>query len=173
MAGPIPKRSEDRVRRNQVDITKGVMFPVREWEPKRGWHRLAKETFEAIGSSGQSQYFQDSDWAIATVLCEELSEYKKEEDRKNRQLRKLDRWEKERDAWDAELEGKPFSKPKPSVPRGGSAMKLTAILQKFSDLMMTEADRRRLRIELQLDAEEKEESAEIMIMKQYREMIGG
>ena len=38
-----------------------------------GWHPLAREWYRSLASSGQSQFYEASDWATAKVLAELLS----------------------------------------------------------------------------------------------------
>lgn len=69
MPGPVPKRSEERIRRNKpdVEITKlEAQGAVRQPElmiPDA--HPFIVEFWEALGESAQSQYYEPSDWAYA------------------------------------------------------------------------------------------------------------
>lgn len=78
--GPIPKRSEDRQRRNEPDrpITKAygasdVVIP--EADPT--WDPIATRLWESLALSGQSKFYEPSDWAMAYSLMDDLSYYKR------------------------------------------------------------------------------------------------
>lgn len=74
--GPIPKRSDQRRRRNkpesEVDKAQSGMNS-RGPELGMNVHSLAAEWYESLRSSGQSVYFEPSDWAQARILAEALS----------------------------------------------------------------------------------------------------
>ena len=126
MPGPIPNRSEDLARPRErrggdnSSVTKGTALPVSIPEADPDWHPIAIRIYDSCRSSGQREYYQDSDWAILWSLCEDLSMYKK-----------------------------------PSVSRDGeeyhkrSGQMLQTIMASLSNLLVTEGDRRRVRIELQ------------------------
>lgn len=74
--GPVPKRSTQRRRTNKPDVpiihapaTAAAVAPA----PDDLWHPLAREWFAALGRSGQSQFFEASDWAQAKVWAHLLS----------------------------------------------------------------------------------------------------
>lgn len=75
--GPIPKRSEERRRRNKPEV--GVTTAARgETLPRppaadRSWHRLARYWYESLAKSGQSVFYEPSDWATARIWAEILS----------------------------------------------------------------------------------------------------
>jgi len=72
--GPIPKRSDQRRRRNAVEgLTTGAARPAERPEPDEHWHELARDWFLALAESGQSDYYQASDWQTARVWAEILS----------------------------------------------------------------------------------------------------
>jgi hypothetical protein len=109
---PVPKRSDQRRRRNAVEgLTTGAARPCVRPEPEEGWHEMARAWYVALGESGQSDYYQASDWAQARVWAELLS----------RQL----------------ASGRP------------SAQMLAAWDAASVRLLVTEGDRRRLRLELE------------------------
>ena len=81
--GPVPKRSDQRRRRNKpeaaapavvVAMGQQVMKPPTE---DRAWHPYAKDWFRALKRSGQSQFYQESDWResklVAWLITQELS----------------------------------------------------------------------------------------------------
>ena len=81
--GPVPKRSDQRRRRNKpeadapavvVAMGQQVVKPPTE---DRAWHPYAKDWFRALKRSGQSQFYQESDWReaklVAWLITQELS----------------------------------------------------------------------------------------------------
>lgn len=75
--GPVPKRSTQRRRTNkpEVPIIHATSVPTSSSapEPDDLWHPLAREWFAALSQSGQSQFFEASDWAQAKVWAHLLS----------------------------------------------------------------------------------------------------
>lgn len=77
--GPAPKRDANRAghrskseRADKVVITQGgkVTAPA----PDPNWHDRAREMYLALAESGQARYFEPSDWALATLLCDLLTD---------------------------------------------------------------------------------------------------
>ncbi|QGU03112.1 hypothetical protein CKALI_11340 [Corynebacterium kalinowskii] len=74
MPGPIPKRSDQRRRRNKdtdgvstvVAFGKHVATPPTE---DRTWHIYAKNWFRSLKRSGQAQFYQESDWQEARMVA--------------------------------------------------------------------------------------------------------
>jgi len=102
-------------------------------DPK--WHPTAKRIWEGMKTSGQADFFQNSDWAFAWSLMDDLTYYKE------------------------------------GGPKGRSAMMLASVMQGLERLMVTEADRRRARIELSAP-EEPEESAAVLAIADYKKDLG-
>lgn len=81
--GPIPQREEELARPRKrkggdvVKVTKGRLRPVTIPEPDEDWHPIALRLWRALETSGQADYYQDSDWAYAYSLCEDISWYKR------------------------------------------------------------------------------------------------
>lgn len=78
--GPIPKRSESRQRRNEPvrEVTKAFGaedVPVPEPDPE--WHPIARRVWDSLVVSGQSRFYEPSDWAVAFSLMDDLSYYKR------------------------------------------------------------------------------------------------
>ena len=78
MPGPVPKRSDQRRRRNKdvvevekVEATPGVLRGPELDLPDV--HPLAAEWYESLRKSAQSVYFEPSDWAQAKVWTDLLS----------------------------------------------------------------------------------------------------
>jgi hypothetical protein len=108
--GPIPKRSEDRRRRNRADVHVAEAFgPVEVPQPDPSWHQLAASWYASLRESGQVAYFEPSDWAAAQLLAHEMSRM---------------------------LQSRP------------SANLFAAIWSGMGDLLTTEGERRRFRIEV-------------------------
>jgi len=73
--GPVPKRSSERRRRNKDDVTPLAVSgkPTRPPPLPAGCHSIARRWYRSLGSSGQSQFFEPSDWAAALLLVEAIS----------------------------------------------------------------------------------------------------
>ena len=76
MPGPVPKRSDQRRRRNKEggEVTRApsrssVVAPA----PDEGWHPIARGWFTSLSESGQSQFYEASDWATARYVAEAMS----------------------------------------------------------------------------------------------------
>lgn len=140
--GPIPKRSDQRRRRNKPDLeTTKVAVPAGEIEPaeaKASWHPIAKRWYESLGESGQAKFYEPSDWALAYIIAESLS----------RELRPQ--------VIGATKEGEPV---RASIPIKGSSM--SAYLRAMTALLVTEGDRRRLRLEVQRSPVTTEDGGEV------------
>ena len=72
VTGPVPKRSEERIRRNKLDyeITKveaaGAVEP-----PDLGIedpHPIVQDLWKSMGESAQVKYFEPTDWAYARFV---------------------------------------------------------------------------------------------------------
>lgn len=112
MPGPIPKRSTERRRSN---ATPGLQIAaaapaVRVPAASKEWHPIAAAWYRSLRQSGQSRFYEPSDWQQARLLAEAMSRALKAD----------------------EL----------------NASLLNAILNATRDLMTTEGQRRRLRLEL-------------------------
>ncbi|MDN6199363.1 hypothetical protein [Corynebacterium flavescens] len=77
MPGPLPKRSDQRRRRNKPDgpeIAKisgagHVKIPAEE----KSWHISAKRWYRSLKKSGQNVFYEPSDWAYAQLACDLMS----------------------------------------------------------------------------------------------------
>lgn len=128
--GPAPKRSTERRRRNKdgrvdvVPVGGVVVQPVLEGDHSevavRFWHRL--------GESGQAQFFEPSDWALAELAVLAIDSF--------------------------------VAKP--------SAMMLSSINQMLSSLLVSEADRRRARMELE---REESEPGEVTDLDEFKRRL--
>lgn len=111
--GPIPKRSDERIRRNAADPIDKVTTIGKVKIPPLGInnpHPFITELYESMKVSGQSKFYEPSDWAHAKFTFHFA----------NKLLRS--------------------TKP--------SAQMLASVSQMMTSLMLTEGDRRRLRIEV-------------------------
>ena len=76
MPGPIPKRSDQRRRRNKdvvpIDTAPGVA--VKPPAADKSWHPYAKSWFNSLKKSGQAQFLQASDWQEARIVAFLISE---------------------------------------------------------------------------------------------------
>lgn len=79
MPGPVPKRSDQRRRRNKpadgVSITKapsGKKVAAPRVSPH--WHPLMKDWFRSLKESGQAAFYEPSDWQTARLLAHVMSE---------------------------------------------------------------------------------------------------
>lgn len=145
MPGPVPNRSDDlnrpRARKggNQQEVTKGVAREVVIPSADPTWHKIARMLWDSLTTSGQSDFYQDSDWAFAYAICDDLSYYKT-----------------------------PF-KTKDGVEYIKRSGQFAQTLYSAMDrLLVTEADRRRVRIELEAPVE-KADSAAVVAIEQYRQ----
>lgn len=152
--GPIPKRSEERRRQNKpekpidtVPTTGRVRAPAADKE----WHPIAKRLYASLKKSGQSKFFEPSDWATAHLICESLS----------RDLRPqvVGIAEKTGEAVEA------------TIPLKGAS--LAAYLKAFAALGMTEGDRRRMGIEVKRNTQKPGTPANVTAMDDYRAALGG
>jgi len=132
--GPAPKREDQRRRRNKTEPVDRVVPDGQVRGPDlSGEHSTAAvEWYEALRRSGQSVFFEPSDWAYAQhIVCTAIDTY--------------------------------VRKP--------SAMMLQSINSAMASLLVTEADRRRLRVELE-KAEGPSEPAELVAIDSYRKQLG-
>lgn len=94
------------------------------------WHPVAKHWYDSLPLSGQSIYYQPSDWAVAYMLAESISrDFKPQFVGVN------------------EESGEPIYE---AIPLKGAS--LAAYLKGFTALLATEGDRRRMQIELERES---------------------
>lgn len=149
--GPPPKREAQRRRKNDpaggpADHAPGadeVVVPDVDEE----WHPVARRWFESLAESGQSRFYEPSDWATAFVLAESIS----------RELNP------QGIVYKGEVVGY-----HPMTVKGAS---LAAWLRGMTALMVTEGDRRRLRLELER-AQAEEAAPDVSQLDHYRSRRG-
>ncbi|AFV51325.1 hypothetical protein FDG66_gp05 [Streptomyces phage phiCAM] len=95
MPGPVPNRESDLARPRErkgsdvQSVTKGVARPAKIPNADREWHPIARRLWDSLKTSGQQDYYQSSDWALAYSLCEDLSYYKKSGKRSGQMLQTI------------------------------------------------------------------------------------
>lgn len=82
MPGPLPKRSEERTRRDsnedKAPLKKGVAHSYKNWpSPNKEWEQPVKELFMSLAKSGMEAFYEQSDIAWARVVCDGLDEWYK------------------------------------------------------------------------------------------------
>jgi len=151
--GPVPKHSAERRRRNKpadadatvarIPAKRKVTVPAAD----KDWHPIAKRWYTSLRQSGQSEFYEPSDWATAVLIAESMS----------------------RDLSDQVVgitdDGKVV---KDTIPLKGAS--LAAYLKAMSVLLVTEGDRRRMRLEIQA-AEEQGPSAAVTALDDYRDAL--
>ena len=149
--GPIGNRSDDLARprsRKGGDqgpaVKNGVMRPVTIPDTPAEWHDIAVMVWEALIDSGQSDFYQQTDWAFAYSLCDDLTHYKNG-----------GRWNRKTGEFE------PYRSPE----------MLKAIQSAMASLLMTEGDRRRVRVELTAPASE-QAPASVVALASYRDELG-
>lgn len=75
--GPVPKRSEDRHRRNSPAPVSAPSVSQGAPQPRgsSSWSPAAKRIWKSLGKSGQARFFEPSDWAYAQFVMEEMTRY--------------------------------------------------------------------------------------------------
>jgi len=74
--GPVPNRSTQRRRTNSPETESAptaTAEPVEQPEAEADWHPLAAEWYLSLGKSGQSAFYEASDWAQARIWTDLLS----------------------------------------------------------------------------------------------------
>jgi hypothetical protein len=133
--GPVPNRESDLARprsrkgSEEQETKRGMMRPVRIPRADPDWHTAAKQLYESLKKSGQSDFYQQSDWAYAWALMDDFSHYKKAGKR--------------------------------------SAQMAQTLYSALGNLLVTEGDRRRVRIELQ-EPEPETTPASVLAIADYK-----
>lgn len=88
--GPVPKREESRQRRNKPERPvrhgkSGMTDAYRRPPANKYWSKLAKRIWRDLEKSGQSAYYEPSDWVAAYLLCDTVTAFQ-ESDMKNGQM---------------------------------------------------------------------------------------
>lgn len=72
MPSPI-KRQADKTSRSQPAsgaARVGEMWEVKVPPARKGWHPMARDIYNSLKTSGQSVYYQNSDWRMAQAACD-------------------------------------------------------------------------------------------------------
>lgn len=153
--GPVPKRSDQRRRANKPATPSGTISKapaaVVVEAPKTDdeWHPIARRWFDSLRESGQSRFYEPSDWATAYLIAESIS----------RDLRPQVVGVTERG--EAVVE---------TIPLKGAS--LSAYLKAFGNLLTTEGDRRRASVELQRgELVDADEDASVTALDAYRAAV--
>lgn len=154
--GPVPKRSTQRRRRNKPDVEidhapSAPEAPVPE--PMDSWHPIAKAWYESLVKSGQSVFYQPSDWATAFLIAESIS----------RDL-------KPQVVGVHPETGEPIMA---TIPLKGAS--LASYLKAMTVLLATEGDRRRARLELQRGGvqEDPDDLASVTAISDWQSKLSG
>lgn len=119
-------------------------------DPDPNWHPIALRFYQSLIDSGQSYYYEPSDWAMAHVLCESMT----------RHLEPVLLGE--------DAHGEPVYE---SQPLSSSAM--MGYLKGMTQLLVSEADRRRVGLELKTGAAvDGVDDADVVSIEQYRDKLG-
>lgn len=171
----IPKREAElarpRARKggDQKPALKGVRFSPTIPAADPEWHPIAAQLYNSLHESGQADFYQSSDWAFAFSVCDDLSRFKMEEDRRDEGLAQRELWDR---STAAEREAAGLDpKTAPYVPKGGSAMKLVSAMDALGRLAVTEVDRLKVRMELQ-EPSDPEASAEVIAIADAKKRLG-
>lgn len=122
---------------------RGTLQPVKVPNADRSWHPIAKRFWDSLKTSGQSEFYQDSDWAFAYSLCDDLSQYKKPL---------------------VNRDGEEYFKRSPEM--------LKALLAGMERLLVTEGDRRKVRVELHEPEPDKKTDAAVLAIVNYKADLG-
>lgn len=153
--GPVPKRSNQRRRENAPEVAPtrapgAASVEVPPADP--AWNPVAARWYESLAESGQSAFYEPSDWAVAWLLAESMSR---------------------------ELEPQPLvvgsgADAKVEMHRmPPKAASVAAWLKGMSQLIATEGDRRRVGLELQRSAPDEggSASAGVTDLRAWRESL--
>lgn len=129
MPGPPPKRAAQRRRTNApkrptttADGAAHVPIP----RVNGRWHPVAKRWYTSLRHSGQSQFYEPSDWAVAYLIAESMSR-----DLMPQVVGVTDTGQVVKD----------------TIPLKGAS--LAAYLKAMTQLLVTEGERRRVQLELE------------------------
>jgi hypothetical protein len=141
--GPIPKRSEERRRRNKdagpelVQAPSGAPEDLPDLpEPDPLWHPIATDWYLSLRESGQSAFYEPSDWAMSRYAADLMSRVLLSE-------------------------------------RGPNGQLVAALNSVMSSLLTTEGDRRRARMELERKKPAGAKLASVSPLDSYRDIAGG
>lgn len=139
--GPVGKRSSERMghrsKAEKKSVTKAVgAKDVEAPETKDDWHPIARRWFDSLKESGQSHFYEPSDWAAAELVAEAMT----------RNLGAGQRF---------------------------SAQLFAAVWSAMNDLLTTEGDRRRVKLELERVRGDEKPPASVTVLDDYRAALAG
>src|SRR5690348_14134616 len=74
--GPVPSRSDQRRRRNKVDIDRASAAIAKCGPDAPEWlSGLAHDWYESLRTSGQAIYYTDSDWTSALIIAKAIERF--------------------------------------------------------------------------------------------------
>lgn len=136
----VPNRSDnltpagERKRKSRgVTVTKGEACPATIPEANPEWCKVAEGLWEAAQESGQSAFYETTDWWMLYLACDQVT-YLYEQGRRSPEY-------------------------------------LKGIITMLGSLMFTEADRRKVHVEL-IDPSDDAEEATIAVMNDYKNALG-
>lgn len=147
--GPVPNRSDDLSRDRDAnrgdrpEISRGTLLPVVVPDADPEWHPIAHMLWDGLIASGQAAYYQQSDWAFAYSLMEDLTRYKEPS----------------------------INKKTGEISYYRSGQMLQTIYSAMERLLVTEGDRRRARIELSAP-DNSEQEATVLTLADYSDALG-
>lgn len=114
--------------------------------PDPEWHPIAKRWFHSLRESAQSKFYEPSDWAMARIVAESISRDLKPQ------------------VVGVQEDGEVIYA---TIPMKGAA--LAAYLKAMTALMVSEGDRRRLKIEIDRSSPEDAENDDVPNLDDYRD----
>lgn len=80
---PAPRKRESELQRprsrkgsaSTADVTKGEARAVRIPHGDPNWHPAVKRLYDSLRTSGQTDFYQNSDWAYAWFVMEQLDRF--------------------------------------------------------------------------------------------------
>lgn len=76
-SGPVPKRSAERRRRNKeagpIDSVEMPALEVEQPPADENWHPIALDWYRSLAESGQSRFYEPSDWQTARYVADAMS----------------------------------------------------------------------------------------------------
>lgn len=156
--GPVPKRSDQRLghrAKSEVDVIDRPDAGFASPPPKahEDWHPVARRMFESLAESGQSRFYEASDWALAVFVAESMSRDLKPQFLGFKGI--------------GEGAQQPYFG---AIPLKGAS--LAAYLKAMSNLLVTEGDRRRVALELQQGpVTDEDDAASVTALAGWRERL--
>lgn len=155
--GPVPKRDSERRRRNipeQPTDHMAIGGTVRVPRASSGWHTRARAFWRAAAKSGQSQFYEPTDWQMLAYVCDLMTTLF----RPGRLTPQME------DAIRDACAGLGLTKEERLrlewllAPVRPSAQMVASINSLLGSLLVTEGDRRRARLELERPGKSEEDT---------------